>query len=143
MANTKISFTARATGPEIILTVKLDGHTFYSGEPGPEFQQIECAFDDNIEKQHTLEIEMVGKIQDHTKIDDAGNITEDRVIEIRDITVDNIELGYMFTELASYQHDRNGTGPQVSERFYGEMGCNGVVKLEFTSPVYLWLLENM
>jgi hypothetical protein len=42
-----------------------------------------------------------------------------------------------------YEHNANGTGPLVQDKFYGEMGCNGTVTLEFSSPTYLWLLEQM
>jgi len=46
-------------------------------------------------------------------------------------------------KLAQYQHDFNGTGNPTIDKFYGEMGCNGTVSLKFTTPIYLWLLENM
>jgi hypothetical protein len=50
----------------------------------------------------------------------------------------------MFSEQAEYHHDCNGTAQQVIlDKFYREMGCNGTVSLKFTTPVYLWLLENM
>jgi len=49
----------------------------------------------------------------------------------------------MFTELATYTHDFNGTKELTQEKFYGVMGCNGTVSLKFATPIYLWLLENM
>ena len=42
-----------------------------------------------------------------------------------------------------YRHDYNGTTDPFDDEFYGEMGCNGTVSLKFTTPIYLWLLENL
>jgi len=49
----------------------------------------------------------------------------------------------VFLDRAVYVHDFNGTGKFVNKQFFGEMGCNGTVELKFSSPFYLWLLENM
>ena len=49
----------------------------------------------------------------------------------------------MLVEQAVYTHDFNGTQPEIEDTFFGEMGCNGTVSLRFTTPIYLWLLENM
>ena len=37
----------------------------------------------------------------------------------------------------------NGTQESVDDDFFGTMGCNGTVRLKFSSPVYLWLLETV
>jgi hypothetical protein len=49
----------------------------------------------------------------------------------------------MVTEVAAYHHDTNGSTAPVTDSFYGTMGCNGRVEMRFTTPIYLWLLENM
>jgi hypothetical protein len=67
----------------------------------------------------------------------------DAVLTIKDLAFDEIKLGHMLTELATYTHNFNGTKEPVQEKFYGAMGCNGTVSLKFAAPVYLWLLENM
>jgi hypothetical protein len=71
-----------------------------------------------------------------------GEIVLDARLAIKDIEFDQIALNHIFTELSVYTHDFNGTGPQTSDKFYGEIGCNGIVELKFTTPVYIWLLEN-
>ena len=65
--------------------------------------------------------------------------------DAQDITVefDDIEIDQIVSELAEYHHNFNGTQPAIVDQFYGEMGCNGTLRLEFTTPIYLWLLENM
>jgi len=93
--------------------------------------------------EHELRFVLKNKTAEHTAIDDAGNIIKDACLIISDLTFDEIQLGYMFIELATYSHDFNGTGNQTQDKFYGTMGCNGTVSLKFSTPVYLWLLENM
>ena len=93
--------------------------------------------------EHTLEIILKNKKEMHTKIDADGNIVSDAVLTVSDLAFDEIKLGHMVTKLATYIHNFNGTKELTQEQFYGEMGCNGTVSLEFTTPIYLWLLENM
>jgi hypothetical protein len=95
------------------------------------------------EADHTLKFVLKGKTQEHTKIDDAGQIISDARLTIKDLTFDDIELGHMFTEIAVYTHDFNGSGVTTQDKFYGEMGCNGSLSLTFSTPIYLWLLEHM
>jgi len=97
--------------------------------------------DDNQERE--LCIVISGKTQDHTKIDEQGNIVKDVVVNIKNVTIDGIDISQLFNEKTVYTHDFNGTQPEVEDSFYGAAGCNGTVSLKFTTPIYLWLLENM
>ena len=108
-----------------------------------EPRYIEYRFDDGIEGDHELKFILKNKSDIDTKIDDAGNILEDSLLNIENLTFDGIELGQIFYQLAEYHHNNNGHSDLVTEKFFGSMGCNGVVSLKFTTPVYLWLLENM
>jgi hypothetical protein len=92
---------------------------------------------------HQITFELQGKTQVHTHVDDQGQITQDAVINIKNITVDGIEVGLLIFNHAEYTHDFNGNGQPVVEKFYGTMGCNGLATVELTTPIYLWLLENM
>lgn len=139
-----VSFQARATGSDLSLLVRFDGQQIFSIDDLPQdFVDITHGFDDSQEQEHVIEIEMLGKIQDHTQVDDQGMILQDRVIEIQKMCLDDIELGYLLTQVAGYHHDGNGTGEPRVEKFFGTMGCNGRVEFRFTSPLYLWLLEHM
>jgi hypothetical protein len=108
---------------------------------GPTLISVEVEDADNVE--HELKFVLTNKTQAHTTVDEFGNILKDSVVEIKNIKFDEIELGHMFFEQAVYYHDFNGNGPATEEKFYGIMGCNGTVSLKFTTPMYLWLLENM
>ena len=142
--NTSIlTFTVQSTGPDLHLTVKLDDHIIYDRSPGDSPEHISYSFDDSVETEHLLSFEMSGKLPEHTTISESGEITQDRLIKISDVAFDDIVLGQVFIESAKYRHDYNGTGNFVEEKFYGEMGCNGRVEMRFTTPIYLWLLENM
>jgi hypothetical protein len=59
------------------------------------------------------------------------------------LSIDDIKVGHLMVLNTKYQHDFNGTREPVIEKFYGTMGCNGSAKFEFSSPVYLWILENL
>ena len=93
--------------------------------------------------EHQLQFVMKNKIHDHTKIDEAGNILSDCRICIEKLSFDEIDLQQIFIEQAVYEHDFNGTADPIQDQFFGEMGCNGTLTLAFTTPIYLWLLENM
>jgi hypothetical protein len=90
-----------------------------------------------------LEFVLSGKTSEHTRITEQGEIVSDVTVQIKDIAFDDIVIDQIFSELAEYHHDFNGTQSAVIERFYGTMGCNGTVRLQFTTPIYIWLLENM
>jgi len=97
--------------------------------------------DDNQERE--LRIVVSGKTQDHTKIDEQGNIIKDVIVSIKNITIDSIDISQLFNEKCIYTHNFNGTQPEIQDSFYGAAGCNGTVSLKFTTPIYLWLLESM
>jgi hypothetical protein len=90
-----------------------------------------------------LQFVMSGKTTEHTKVDDQGNITNDAMLTISNVLFDDIDINQLLTEKAEYAHDFNGTQDLIKDQFYGDMGCNGTVTFEFTTPFYLWLLEHM
>ena len=105
-----------------------------------ETKLFECLIPD-AEQQHTLIFEMSGKTHEHTVVDDAGEIVKDALLKLGNFSIDEIELTSIKTFL--YEHDFNGTGEKTTDLFYNYMGCNGRVIVKFSTPIYLWLLENM
>ena len=99
--------------------------------------------DDNVETDHTLKIVLKNKLLEHTTISESGEILHDACLEITGLTFDDIELGQIVNELAVYEHNFNGNADQIKDKFFGTMGCNGTVTIKFSTPIYLWLLENM
>jgi hypothetical protein len=96
--------------------------------------------DDN---KHRLHIVILGKTPDHTHVNETGDIIKDATFQISAVTIDGIDINQLFLDRCVYTHDFNGTQPEIKDTFHGMAGCNGTIAFEFTTPIYLWLLENM
>ena len=95
------------------------------------------------DSEHKLRIIMLGKTSDHTRVDEAGNIVKDATLQISNVVIDELDVNQLFLEKCVYTHDFNNTQPEIQDTFHGVAGCNGTISFEFTTPIYLWLLENM
>lgn len=124
------------------LEIWLDDQRIYQNVWVKQAETVSYEFVDD-EGQHCLRWVMSGKTNDHTKLDESGAIVKDALLSVWDVEFDEIKLGHTFNELATYQHNFNGNGADVTEPFNNSMGCNGTVSFEFSTPFYLWLLENM
>jgi len=124
------------------LKVSLDHIVIYENAHVSSELQIQHAMSDD-DGAHELTFELFGKLPDHTRIDDAGNIVSDAVLDISDIEIDGIDINYLYQQSSVYHHDYNGTKPALEDKFFGCLGCNGTVRFRFTTPIYIWLLENM
>lgn len=124
------------------LEIWLDSRQIYNTEHVADPVNFVHEFADS-NSEHQLRFVMKNKTHDHTTIDADGNILTDCRICINNLSFDEINLGQIFIEKSIYEHNFNGTADIVQDQFYGEMGCNGTVTLAFTTPIYLWLLENM
>ena len=124
------------------LEIWLDNDLVLNSEHVADTMRVAYDFPDE-SGEHELRFVMKNKTTLHTQIDATGSIVSDACITISDVAFDEIELGHVFVAVAQYTHDFNGTQPEITEPFFGTIGCNGTVKFEFTSPVYLWLLEHM
>lgn len=146
MSNTvAISFVLDTTDAAVPLGFEawINNKKFYDTAHVQANQKIQIEIGDD-DAEHELCLVLKNKIQDHTKIDQMGNIISDARLVITDLTFDEIALGQLVTDHAVYTHDQNSQLPTpVQDKFYGEIGCNGVVSLKFSTPVYLWLLEHM
>ena len=96
----------------------------------------------DVDGEHSIQFVLKNKKPEHTQLDAQGNIVQDARLIVKDVAFDEILLGQTFIDRAVYTHNFNGTQDEVQEQFYGEMGCNGTVTLDFSCPVYIWLLEN-
>ena len=137
-------FSLANTNPDSMLglEVRLDGDIIYRNEHVSTPERFKKMIDDS-DGSHVLEIELFGKKPEHTKVDSDGNILDDAVLQLSNITMDEIDCNIVMLQQATYTHNFNGTKDEVQEKFYGTLGCNGVVRLEFNTPIYLWFLENM
>lgn len=105
------------------------------------------------EGENFIEIELLNKGFGDTTVDQDGNILDDLLLNIDSIEIDEIDLGSLKWTLSDYQ-------PVYPERYKAEvfrrgdnlpdsvkncvnLGWNGKWVLPFTSPFYIWLLENI
>lgn len=140
----EISFVVDTTDP----TIPLNFEAWINDQKIVEINHVKGAQHvstkiSDTDSDHELRLVLKNKSSQHTKVNEFGQIVADARLLITNLLFDEIPLGYVFTKQADYIHDFNGTQMLVKEKFYGEMGCNGTVNLKFSSPVYLWLLENM
>jgi hypothetical protein len=139
-----VSFNLDTTDTKIPLGFEawIDDKKFYDIDHVAGCQKILMEIPDD-EAEHELRLIMKNKTSDHTQIDESGNIISDVRLCVTDMSFDEIQLAHMLTDQATYTHDFNGTTQPTQNKFYGELGCNGTVSIKFTTPIYLWLLENM
>jgi hypothetical protein len=93
--------------------------------------------------EHRLRIVLGGKTAEHTVVDDDGNILKDATVQISQVTIDELDINQLFLEKCVYEHNFNGSQPDIKDSFHGIAGCNGTIIFEFSTSIYLWLLENM
>lgn len=124
------------------IEVWIDDQKIFDSPHVTEETELRASISDD-EGDHILRFVMKNKTNSHTTVDLSGQILKDACLTIKDVTFEDIELGYTLIEKATYVHNFNGSQAEIVDKFYGSMGCNGVVSLQFTTPIYLWLLENM
>jgi hypothetical protein len=107
-----------------------------------EATPIKLEIDDD-EGEHEFKFVMKNKTHEHTVVDNDGNIVTDAMLSIANVKFDQITMDYTFSKNSVYYHDFNGSQDPIEDKFFGEMGCNGHISLRFTTPMYLWLLENI
>jgi hypothetical protein len=145
METAQISFELSTSDAAVPLAFEawINDQCIFKTDHVTETVQVSYDLPEEDDAQHSLRLVMSGKTHEHTRVDEQGNITQDARLSIANVQFDEIELGQVFLDKTVYVHDFNGTGKFVNEQFFGEMGCNGTVELKFSSPIYLWLLENM
>lgn len=128
----------------LFLEVRLDGEVKYKKEAPFEEELVEIFVSDE-EAEHTLELEMSGKTYAHTVLDANNEISSDTMIEVYDFELEDIDIGFQVTQ-STYRHSFNSPDPNAETEigpFCNAMGCNGVVTFKFTTPAFIWLLENV
>jgi len=144
MKNTKITFSVSPTNAQAELGFEawLDDQKVIDIDHVQQFTALSIPVAEH-DAEHALKLVLKGKRSEHTTVTDTGDIVADAVLTIQDLSFDGISLGQIVNEKTVYTHDFNGHGTESQHQFFGTMGCNGTVELQFTTPVYLWLLENM
>jgi hypothetical protein len=99
---------------------------------------------DDSENNWHMQFIISGKTDLHTVVDDQGNIQSSAELVFKNFSFDEISIDNIIAlNPLPYTHDYNGHGDTIVDRFYNTAGCNGIIDLKFSTPIYLWLLENM
>jgi hypothetical protein len=109
----------------------------------PEKIVIDAVPDSDQTHHHVLEFVFKNKLPSHTIVNESGEFIQDPVITIQNFEIDGIECDNVIHQIAQYHHDFNGTADATVQPFYGIMGCVGRVKVEFSTPIFVWLLEHI
>tara|TARA_R110000796_G_C14271331_1_gene401317 strand:+ start:55 stop:534 length:480 start_codon:yes stop_codon:yes gene_type:complete len=102
-------------------------------------------------KDYELIIKRSGKDLDQTVLEN-GKIVKDQLLHIKNIQIDEIDLGSLvytgvytpeYPEPWATQQAKSGNKLQESFKNVTSIGHNGTWQFKFTSPFYMWLLENL
>ena len=133
--------TLGASGTGTTLCVMLDDLIIWSGDPGKNPVELSYDFADD-EADHRLALTLSGKTEQNTVVDDQGEISEDLLVSVRNIYLADVCIDQIVWMKSQYYHDFNGSQEKIVDQFFGDMGCNGRIEFCFSTPAYLWILEN-
>jgi len=103
-------------------------------------------------KEHSLVLMRSGKGPNQTIVNDKGDILKDQLLQIKNIEIDEIDIGALVYEAVYTPHypepwatQQRNSGVELPESFKNvtTMGHNGKWRFKFSSPFYMWLLENL
>jgi len=137
-------FTTVGSAPEIKVQILHQNKVVGQFECDDTLHQVTFDVGDtNIRQDQTVAIQMSGKQDKHTTIDNHYNIIQDSHIQVEKIIFNGVDVTEIFCQgFQSYLHDCNGSSQINQHKFYGYMGCNGQVNLDFYTPLYRWYLDH-
>ena len=93
---------------------------------------------------HSLSVKFYNKQLDDTVVNSDGEIEQDLMLTIKNIKFDGIDLGMIpYNKGILYPNQSNPYAPRGAVKNITNIGWNGVWEMHFSSPTYIWLLENM
>jgi len=116
--------------------VKLDSVVLFQGEIS---EPVKVTHDVNLtEGNHEIEVILTNKDGRRDTVIEDGKIIKDMLVTVDSVLLDDIDLGYLITTKSSYVTTEGESYSNMTS-----LGWNGSWTLPFTSPVYMWLLENL
>ena len=138
-----------------VAEIKLNDKSYFKAdvsgtEQDPTTVEFEAELTDGSE--YNLIIDRSGKVKSQTIVNEKGDILKDQLLHIKSIEIDEIDIGALVYEgvytpdypepWATQQRKANAELPE-SFKNVTQMGHNGQWKFTFSSPFYMWLLENL
>lgn len=92
------------------------------------------------EGDYQLRIELYDKTEEHTAIDEQGNVVKDSILKIEKIIIEDIEIqSNLSLDQEKFYYEHTGEKHQL----YNSLGVNGTAIINFSTPFYIWLLETI
>ena len=121
-----------------------------STEDKPTLIEFEAELEEG--KESSLIIKRTNKTSMQTVVNENGDLLKDQLLHIKSIEIDEIDIGglvyegvYTPTYPEPWATQQKEAGVELEESFKNvtKMGHNGEWKITFSSPFYVWLLENL
>lgn len=94
--------------------------------------------------ENFLSIEYCNKDPNNDVEFDENNITKDKRVVINGIKINDIDIDFFaFNNSQSFQYVSTDGAIQETGFNATKLSWNGCTTLKFTTPVYIWLLENL
>ena len=137
-----------------VADIKINEKSFFKEEitstnDKPTIIEFEHEFEEG--KPYNLIIDRSGKNKRETVVED-GKIVKDQLLHIKSIEIDEIDIGGLVYEgvykpnypepWATQQAETGNKLPETLKNVT-KMGHNGTWTFTFSSPFYMWLLENL
>jgi hypothetical protein len=126
-------------------SIWLDNHVVIQTAISSELPQTHKFTHTLDEGEHTLSIRLENKTDSDTLIVD-GNVDKDMLLNIDDITIDDISLAELLWSQSTFLLDKphEYQGKEITQLDNCvNLGWNGSYTLKFSSPYYIWLLEKL
>ena len=97
-------------------------------------------------KSYQLTFTLYDKTDNDTEILEDGTIKQDTLVTLSQLQLENVDLTdtmSLHNDIFYYEHDTNGTAQLEKHTLYNTLGCNGTATINFTTPFYIWSLENL
>ena len=120
-----------------------------STEDKPTIIEFEHEFEED--KSYNFIIDRLGKDKNQTIVENE-KIVNDQLLHIKSIEIDEIDIGSLiyegvykpeYPEPWATQQTKIGNKLPETLKNVTKMGHNGTWTFTFTSPFYMWLLENL
>ncbi len=139
----ELDISANVDCVDIMLEVYINHINIFKTTAQQKIQTIVYDIDED-PAEHELKLVMSGKTSEHTIVDDNGQITSDIFFIINRLEFEELDTKELFCQgqRSRHRHSFNSTRPEFDDEFYGNLGCNGIVTIPFSTPIYLWLADN-
>lgn len=134
-------------GPEglpLNLAVGVDGVEIYDKDLTTNEEQVVEHTISDADGEHIVEIKLSGKTWDHTVVGPKDTILSDIAVMIEEIILEEIDVTGAALRTARLTHSfNNPTKELVTVEGTTYLGFNSITQIKFTTPAFIWMLENL